>query len=718
MNAIAEISHKELGKRLTQVREAAGLKQAELARRITWSPAVLSRVESGERELSAEELTTVMEAIGTPDALRLSQVLERDWRYIQRPPLDHPDQELLWEAEEVCAELVELKSHPEVRHAFERRLTEYIEEFQRTSKLILRREHELAFVGPLGIGKSTAICKLTGLEVPGSDGAPPSPVLEAGAGGVTICEVQLRTGSRYGLAIDPCSDDEIRAYVLDFTEHILKGTAPEAEKSKEDDEESQGISQEIERAIRNLAGLKIRREKAAKGKLNRRDDAKELALQKPSVREYVVEVLARMELHRRDRRDIWYDPSVGKPPLSWLKEIFEQVNNGRHPDFTLPSRIEVVVPEPLLGLSDLSFRIIDTKGIDRTAARADLEKHLDEPHTLALLCSSFNDAPSAAARLLLERAKEAGIRNLELNSALLVLPHPNEALAVKDESGARVENVEEGYELKGEKIAMALEPLQLSNLTVGFFNAFGDDPSRLRGMLLASIDRIRESFRTRLSEAAQNARKLLLNHEKEQVQEVLRAAAQMMKTWVSEYSKVPTPSGRVHDSLMSQIHIAHASSIRATVRRQGEWHNLSYLYHLGYGARRLAVLGLEPIVNKFKAVTEVMENNPEYEEAKDLIQQAARVLDVAFEELLRKAQIMGQTAFGEALGLDPTFWSNCENEWGAGPGYRHRVAHWNEDWFSSDERKKLEKELWDMVSTEWTVALKRLLSILDTGTAA
>src|SRR5689334_7109319 len=115
MTAVAEISQQEIGRRLTQVREAAGIKQAELARRITWSPAVLSRIESGERELSPDELKTLMEAIGTPEALQLSQALERDWRELPRPPLDHTDAELLWKAEQVCRELVEFRSQPDVR---------------------------------------------------------------------------------------------------------------------------------------------------------------------------------------------------------------------------------------------------------------------------------------------------------------------------------------------------------------------------------------------------------------------------------------------------------------------------------------------------------------------------------------------------------------------------------------------------------------------------
>lgn len=711
MEAVAEITQQELGRRLMQVREAAGLKQAELARKITWSQAVLSRVESGERELSDDELKTVMEAIGTPEALQLSESLSRVWREIQRPPLDHPDQDLLWQAEQVCRELVELRNNPEVRHAFERRLSEYITGITQGASLILKREHDIAFIGSKGIGKSTAICKITGLEVPGPDGGPALPVLEAGGGGVTVCDAHLSTGQGYGLLIEPYNDEEIRAYVTDFAEHIKGSNAV----SDEDGEEgAQGIAQEIERAIRNLAGLKVRREKGPDGKSIRRDEAKELAAKTTTTREFIVDVLARMDLHRRDRRDVWYDQSSGKPPLAWLKDTFEQINNGRHPDFTLPSRIEIIVPQSLLGETDLSVRLIDTRGVDRTAARADLERRFDEPHTLALLCSGFNDAPSAAAHLLLERAKHAGIRTLKRNAALLVLPRANEALAVKDIDGARPETTDDGYALKAESAALALEPLGLQDLHIGFFNSFGDDPAKLRALLFERLGNIRQGFRTQLQEDITSARLLLLNHEKEQVREVLRSAAGMLSTWVKQHSAVPPLNGHVQDSLLSQIHAVYASTVRATIRREGEWPSLSYSHHLGYGARRLAARALEPLVGKLRAATELMEANPDYAEAKDLIQQARRVLDSAFDDLLRKAQIMGQTAFTDALKLDPSLWLNCEGEWGQGPGYRDRVAGWNRQWFGAEARQQLEQELFGLISREWGVALKRLSSLLET----
>ena len=90
-----EVSPLELGRHLTQVRERAGIKQAELARKVTWSPAVLSRVESGDRSLATEELGQLLEAIASPEAAKLREALQRAWKVLPRPALDHPDQDLI-----------------------------------------------------------------------------------------------------------------------------------------------------------------------------------------------------------------------------------------------------------------------------------------------------------------------------------------------------------------------------------------------------------------------------------------------------------------------------------------------------------------------------------------------------------------------------------------------------------------------------------------------
>ncbi|ABF09042.1 helix-turn-helix domain-containing protein [Cupriavidus metallidurans] len=701
-----------IGHYLTQLREHAGLKQAELARKVTWSPAVLSRVESGERELNPEELGEVLRAIGTDDALKLGERLQRSWEVLVAPPLTHPEQDLLWEAELASKQLRALSAADDVSAAFQRRIDEYLEELQYLASLVLKRDHTVAFIGSIGIGKSTAICRMTGLEV-ADDGAPVQPVLEAGAGGITVCEVHLYTGPQYGIVVEPCSDEEIRQHTTDFVEHISRTGNPASNDDAEPlENEGQGISREIERAIRNMSGLRVRKEKVD-GKTTRRDDAKQLALSHASARELLVEVLARMELHKRDARHIWYDASTGKPPLVWLKETFEAINNGRLPEFTLPKRIEVVAPVGLLKGVDLSVRLVDTKGIDRTAARADLEVHLEDPHTLAVLCSGFNNAPGAEARLLLNRARDAGIRNLGLNAAIVALPRPEEALAVKDDAGDRVETVEEGYELKGDQVATALEPLGLAELPVGFFNAREDAPSKLQEFVAFQLRRIRDDFAKRLAQATANVQEVIQNREEEQNQAIIREAAAQLKHWLTQNTDSPPLKQQIHASLINELAKAHASTVHAAVRRGGDWPNLNYSHQLGHGARVLATGSLGRKIKDFHAIAENLRTNPEYAKAVSLIGQAESVLLVAFDGVLTRMRLLGETLFEDEMRRDAMFWRDCENEWGQGKGYRERVAERSKQWFDDERKDELNQAIQSLLSTEWGESVARVSALLE-----
>ena len=166
---------------------------------------------------------------------------------------------------------------------------------------------------------------------------------------------------------------------------------------------------------------------------------------------------------------------------------------------------------------------------------------------------------------------------------------------------------------------------------------------------------------------------------------------------------------------MAQMGRVYVATIRATMRRGGEWPSLSYPHHLGHGARRLATLSLGKTVEGLSELCETMVDNPEFVEAQDLLKQAERVLSLAYDELLRKVQILGQTAFHDKLEKDTIFWTQCEKEWGRGSGYRIRVTDHNSAWFQAVRGQEIENELWEFIQKEWTQALARMTALLDSG---
>ena len=282
-----------------------------------------------------------------------------------------------------------------------------------------------------------------------------------------------------------------------------------------------------------------------------------------------------------------------------------------------------------------------------------------------------------------------------------------------DATSTPVETTEEGYELKEEQASMALEPLGLQKLAIGFYNANEDPAAIAQKFFVNRIHIARNSFRDRIQNATKGARILLKNHGEERIRAVLRDAGESLQTWVSLNTNIPSTQAHVQESLLAQIQAAYAPTVWAAIRREGEWTQLSYSYHIGYGAKRLAVLTLEKAVEEFTGHCKILAATPRYAEASDLIIQAERVLTTSYTELLRKVQLMGQTEFKDALKADSNFWQTCLAEWGKGGGYKTRVTRHNRDWFNNEARLKLEEELKKLIELEWKHALQNVTELLE-----
>ncbi len=700
----------KIGQYLTSLREQAGLKQIDLAKKIAWSPAVLSRVENGERSVTEDELEIVLGGIGVDDVTGIKQALTRSWEILPEPAFTDRDSNLLWEAEQTAKQIRALAERPNVNAFFQRRLARYEEELVNAGARVLNKRFKVAFVGTIGVGKSTAICRAEGLELPTGQGMPKA-VLETGGGGVTLCEVHVRQGPGFGLIAEPCPHEELRRHVYEFA-NFLKN--PPLSDDDENEPGSPGISREVERAVRNMAHLPRKRgERRSDGSVVPAiDEARVLAGTVSDAKALAVEILARMELHKRDARDVWHSDTSNQAPLAWLQETFERVNNGRHPEFTLPKRIELIIPTVVLGDESVSVTLIDTQGIDEIAERADVEQHFDDVHTIIVLCTVFNEAPSTSIQRLLKRAKEAGRRTLESNASILVLPRTGEALAMKD-NGYPAQTSQEGYDLKGEQVELKMHPLGLKSLPLAFFNAAEDEPQVFRAFIHERIHAVRDFHRATLREIVSGANALLLNYEKEQAREVMQQAASHLANWLDHNLELPhTAKGHVEDSLISLVRQAHAMTIYAAIVRDGEWYRLDYAHQLRHGAQKISAQILEPKLKGFREIAENLLSNEQFAEAHDLIRQAMRSLEGAFDAIVRKAGLVGQSIHADEMKPDTEFWAKCGREWGRGKGYRDRINNHNADWFRIRHDGESDARVVALIAESWKKAINSVRELL------
>src|ERR1043166_1338603 len=157
--------------------------------------------------------------------------------------------------------------------------------------------------------------------------------LQTGGGRQTLCEVHVRNGGEFSIAVDPCTADEVQHYVTEFCDDLLSEFNSEKKSSA-----GRGVSAEADRAIRNMTGLTVKRTKAPDGKVVRDDSALDLVKAFSKREDLIVQVLTRLELPRRNRTSISFPRDSAQSGLDWVSKTFAEINYGRHPEFSIPRR--------------------------------------------------------------------------------------------------------------------------------------------------------------------------------------------------------------------------------------------------------------------------------------------------------------------------------------------------------------------------------------------
>ena len=306
-----------------------------------------------------------------------------------------------------------------------------------------------------------------------------------------------------------------------------------------------------------------------------------------------------------------------------------------------------------------------------------------------------------------------GFPELENKTAVLVLPRSGEALAVKDDDGFAVDGVLDGYEIKGEEAVNNLKTYGLPAVTVEFFNSFEDEPQRGVDFLLDLVGGVRQSNLSKLREVIDGANNLIQNRANERVRAVQKQAANQLKTFLDKNKQITPFTHRPEESLIKAIRTArYASSVRASVRREGDWQNLDLPYQLGYGTRAMAFRAISPKVRDFHALASNLMETPDYEEAADLIGQARRLVQTGVNGLYADCQLLGRTVYAETIKRDAALWARCVGEWGQGSGYKTRVLEHHQKWFEVSQ-EKIDERINSVVETLWRRTLEPVLAILE-----
>lgn len=594
--------------------------------------------------------------------------------------------------------------------ATRRQLTNYIELFHDSVMYLLEPKQNLAFIGNIGTGKTTAICHILNLL------DAQKPILSTGSGRTTLCEVEIRRGIDLRIDVEPHSVDEVESYLKDFSQSLIKADNSPNGEAQANSNEVFKLSAEVERALRNMLSLSITRKKDSEGKRVSNDPAKSLVNECADIESFSKLLLERINLSARSKTAFICD-SQGEQN-NWLHETFKAINSGTCPSVGLAKRIVITVPQIFFNDIEYDLNVIDTKGIDQTVNRQDIDMCLTNNRTISVICSRFNDAPDKTMSTLLENAKAAGLTTrIAQETILLILDREQEAENTID-IDATVGDKDDGREIRKDQIVSDLkQKFQLDNLDIQFFDAHKDNVDNLKSHLAKKVTALRDEHESRLTEIEEAIRGIEAEIMSQSAKQAKQQVKQTLEPWLKK-AIVCTPAIKEYFlPLIREISDSgtYAASVRASVNRNGEWTNLDYYQSLASGARSQIVEQIDALKTELLTLLNNMLSQNDLQPAYALLKQLKHTTEKHLGEIYQHVFAKGRAVYESELKNDNQLWRRLDGEWGMGHGYKGRIASDSQQWFQDIKYTRFERDVSNKATEGWQKYLDEIQGLLGRG---
>jgi transcriptional regulator with XRE-family HTH domain len=696
--------HQEIGGLLAAAREDDRLTQKQVAEKLGVNQSWVSRLESGIGEPQPGDYQAFLKALRGDRAKRARRLLAIEWKHLPRPSLNHPDIDVLIEAELALERLHIFTSGEKVPHVLVGQAELLSNRLRSLGDYMLSTTHTVAYFGDIGVGKTTAACCQAGLVI---DPTNPSDLrgvmLDTGGGRTTLCEAEARSGQRYALQVDPLPDEEVYRLVSEFCRSVRERKGDREPGSADEFK----LPEEVERALRSMAGLQ--RPPRRKGAPVQEDPAITLSETFPSMEDFQAEVASRLTLWRRTRRTIEFEGPDDIAGRKWLKEAFVRINNGRNPEFSMPAKIAVGVPFAPIPNTPFEISIVDTRGIDGSAIRPDIVAQLRDRRAVCMLCTKWGSAPDVSLQQVLKHVAETEVDPTFLRrTAILVLARAGDALTMRHDSGDTAQDAFEGYEIKRGHVEDALARADLTGIDVQVFDAVSDDAKELASFLIGKVASVRKVQAESVMTTARAVDEMLANVERSQALATLQKINSELLIFVGRHQKLAKSKAPAHARLLTTISNRHARTVWAATRRSGSFWNFDVYESLGDGAAADAMRRGTPAISGLREIIENWIENPEFASARGFLNQILESLSTWEADFVSAARHHVVTVYKPELLDAGDLWQECDDVYGQGLNFRDIVVNKLSEWF--DAHDNLQDEVERRTRRAWVNSFLKPLS--------